>query len=103
MEGDHSCHSCRLQGRVVVTRVKDSWPGYDLSETLVAYFAVAAESRCWAQEAGVMQGLHDRNSRRLAGIVGGRGDQRKSVMKVNDLRSLPAQYGAQFFLAIPCP
>ena len=89
VECEHPCHCSRVKRRVAVTRVEDPGPGHNLPQAILTNLALSKQGRCGTHETGVMEGLHDWYSCLLTGVVGGRGDQRKSVVKMNDLRPFP--------------
>src|SRR6266404_4508342 len=85
MSGEHRGQRGCLGEAVTVTAAKDCRPGQWASETGFADFAVAHECGGRAEEAVIVQSLDDRDAGVGTCIVGGRGDQGKSVVEVGDV------------------
>ena len=64
---------------------------------------IAEERGRGTKHAVVVQGLYDRNSFFLGGIVDGGRDGWESIVDVNDVRPFPLHQGAKLAVALPIP
>src|SRR5580692_8292451 len=66
-----------------------------MRNAFLANAPVPKEIASGAQKSVIVERLHNGNSRRLASVIGGRGDKWKGVMEMGDVRQFPSENVAQ--------
>jgi hypothetical protein len=103
MECEHPRDNGGLRTGIVVTAVNHSRPRKGPPKTILTCPALSMESCRGTHDSRVMQGLHNRDSLLLAGIVGSRRDEGEGVVKMNEMRLHTSQQRTHFLCGIPGP
>lgn len=87
MKRQHCCYNRRLRSRTSVTARSNALEGERFADADFAELVIAEEHGFWANKSVIMEGLDDGDMVTLAGVVDGRGKQRKKIVDVNNIRA----------------
>jgi hypothetical protein len=86
MGGNHGCNHGRLETRLSVATMDNSWPREELSQTVATEATLSIKTGCGTKQSGIMKRLNHGDSQSLTGGIGCRRNEHKGIMEMYQVR-----------------